>query len=95
MSELDSFSDSEEFSDSDDLLGEDEFLRLQKMQLTVPPLEIVEEDGEYYVQDWLDEEHQTPNEMLNIQLVLGSQVQQAKIEGVMTPCMAICRMWRK
>ena len=82
LRELESSSDSEEYSDSDEFLGEDEFLRLQKMQLTVPPLEIVEEDGEYYVEDWPGEEHLTPNEMLNIQLVLGSQVQQAKIEGV-------------
>ena len=51
LRELDSFSDSEEFSDSDDLLGEDEFLLLQKMQLTMPPLEILEEDGEFDIED--------------------------------------------
>ena len=82
LGELESFSDSEELSDSDDLLGEDEFLLLQKMQLTMPPLEILEEDGEFDIEGWPDEEHLTPNELLNIQMVLGSQVQQAKIEGV-------------
>ena len=82
LGELESFSDSEELSDSDDLLGEIEFLLLQKMQLTMPPLEILEEDGEFDIEDWPDEEHLTPNELLNIQMVLGSQVQQAKIEGV-------------
>ena len=55
---------------------------LQKMQLTMPPLEILEEDGELDIEDWPDEESRTPNELLNIQMVLGTQVQQAKIEGV-------------
>ena len=82
LRELESFSDSEEFSDSDDLLGEDEFLLLQKMQLTMPPLQILEEHGEFDIELWPNEESLTPDELLNIQMVLGNQVQQAKIEGV-------------
>ena len=52
MREFESFSYSEELSNSDDLLGEDEFLLVLKMQLTVPPLKILDKDGEFNIEAW-------------------------------------------
>ena len=42
----------------------------------------MEEDGEWDIEHWQDEESVTPNEVLNIQMVLSSEIQQTKIQGM-------------